>query len=320
MGRATTYPRRGLTLVEVIIVVAVIFLLVALALPATQMAREASRRTQCAVHLRQLGVAMQGYHADHACFPPDAVGYGHSHFAIMLPYLGLNELYNSINFQALAPVMNLPLGADWKANKTASETSVSLFLCPSDVPPPPRASGRQWDPAWTNYAGVDNAWPGRANGIFGNSLFLKWPVRAGDIRGGLSSTVAMSEWQKGVHVRGGKSPLRPVWLSGCTSEEQCPEACQSLSTETATIALSTKGIAWSHASTAQTLYDHVGPPNSLSCTESGAGIAASSMHPGGVNTLFADGHVRFLSNAIDTNLWRALGDRTRTDPLANSDF
>ena len=66
--------RRAHTLVELLIVIAIIGLLIALLLPAVQAARESARSTQCRNHLRQLGVALHSYQDVHGAFPPAFVG------------------------------------------------------------------------------------------------------------------------------------------------------------------------------------------------------------------------------------------------------
>src|SRR4051812_19754715 len=62
--------QRAFTLVEVLVVIAIVGLLVALLLPAVQAAREAARRAQCQNNLKQIGLALHGYHDAWGTFPP----------------------------------------------------------------------------------------------------------------------------------------------------------------------------------------------------------------------------------------------------------
>lgn len=151
----------GFTLVELLVVVAIIGLLVALLLPAVQSAREAARRRECSNHLKQLLLALHQYESTHRRFPagrlaPDwrdpsgvrtsytnyntvdqGIGSGHwtgirsVHIAI-LPYMEQGNLYDLIDFSRPMIVRMTTNGVPTNANYPAYSKAAGLFLCPSD--------------------------------------------------------------------------------------------------------------------------------------------------------------------------------------------
>src|SRR4051794_4598815 len=119
---------RGFTLIELLVVIAIIGVLVALLLPAVQMAREAARRSQCSNNLKQMGLAIHNYHDSIGAIPPGSMN-GWGPLTHMLPYLELGVVYNAINFSFSASQEQ----GNGQRNGTAWTTQISVFLCPSDV-------------------------------------------------------------------------------------------------------------------------------------------------------------------------------------------
>jgi prepilin-type N-terminal cleavage/methylation domain-containing protein len=125
--------RGGFTLVEILVVVAIIGVLVALMLPAIQMARESARKTQCANNLKQIGLGMHAYLLFHQAFPPgyiskvlpdhDDGGPGWSWGPLILSYVEESALRDQV-------VLKAPIESEAAAKVRLA--SLPLFICPSD--------------------------------------------------------------------------------------------------------------------------------------------------------------------------------------------
>lgn len=139
-------PRRnGLTLVEVLVVIAIIGVLAGMLLPAVQTAREAARRVSCGNNLKQLGLAVQGYESSQQVLPPSCISrYYASFWYFLLPYMEQLQQYRMLdgeNSGATKTSMNSTyMDINWDrltAAEKAALASNPLMLCPS------RRSGTQ---------------------------------------------------------------------------------------------------------------------------------------------------------------------------------
>ena len=117
----------GFTLVEFLVVIAVIGMLIALLLPAVRTARTPARRMACSNNLKQIGIALHLYADVYDCLPPaftvDSERKGlHSWRTLVLPYAEHEALYNQID---LSKSWNDPV------NQHANDTHIDFYQCPS---------------------------------------------------------------------------------------------------------------------------------------------------------------------------------------------
>lgn len=159
---ARTSATGGFTLVELLVVIAIIGILIALLLPAVQMAREAARRADCTNNLKQMGLATSNFESAMRHFPPgrkkpdyenkdtgqelatSSNYYGgpgrpylrFNNFSVhvwILPYMEESNVYDLIDFELgqwkrMVDSSGTPVNPHYDAYATAA----GLFICPSD--------------------------------------------------------------------------------------------------------------------------------------------------------------------------------------------
>jgi len=211
--------KRGLTLVELLAVIAIIGLLIALLLPAVQSARESARRTSCSSNLRQASQGVLGFENAHGRFP----AFGHDFFmrdivvnaGLNHHWIGPGPLFLILSFMDESNIYDKELN-DWLQTPMIP-TGVHLdmngrqprvFLCPSDPVRAPWTLGKDFvNRPLTSYHtchgdtfGGQNSFNGRPNrGVFrygavaSGGNWQQRPTTAAHVLDGLSNTAMLGE-------------------------------------------------------------------------------------------------------------------------------
>lgn len=303
--------RAAFSLVELLVVVAIVGLLIALLLPAVQAAREAARRTGCTSRLRQVALALVNYEGQHKTFPPGRVGCDDTGDSQAIPACppglptekrtaasGLVSILPQIEEQALYDQLSVEVGGlwnrnvddlDWYADKAKCmgiKERLDVYVCPSDTS---KELSDVYDPviaATGSYAFVMGALgagePVAQVKYENNGPFIYvTPRPTRQVTDGLSNTMAV-----------GEVVLADVWESSNT---------------------------WTYAlAQADCLRTTANPLN----TQPGAGAtyyrqngAFGSNHPGGAQFAYLDGHVAWTSDDIDLTAYRAASTIREEDPV-----
>jgi prepilin-type N-terminal cleavage/methylation domain-containing protein/prepilin-type processing-associated H-X9-DG protein len=319
-------PRRrpGFTLIELLVVIAIIGVLVAILLPAVQAAREAARRIACVNNLKQLGLACHLYHDTQRSFPPGAVGpltpafpqYAqlrhHGLGTFLLPYLEQQPLadrydWNSSWFDA--------------QNQTAVNTQLNVWQCPSapgnrlEEGWKPTVTPPQWDPIAGTAACGDYAGMYSVNAGLVAARVIDTPRGTRDELGNYEGVFAVNRARTLTAIQDGS--VNTILIAECAGRPQQlrhglkngPD--QPLSGGP----WASRNLLWSRGANADgsEFYGSC----AINCTNDREVYA---FHPAGANILFADGHVRFVKETINIQVFVRLVTRDGGEIISADDY
>jgi len=324
MHELTRRRRTAFSLVELLVVVAIVGVLVALILPAVQAAREVARRMSCSNNLRQVGLGLQNFESTTKVFPsslrptpPDPGGLfnGWSVHAQILPYLEQANLYQSIDF-------NLP----YSAQSSISSVRVRTYICPAEIRSAPKFN-TQGDVVHVppNYAANQGPWfvfnPVTREGSRG-AFRHSQPLRPAEFVDGLSQTLGFAECKaRTSYFRNSTTndPSQPVpasiadlcALGGDVKQDGAHgEWVDGKVHETGFTSTFAPNAKVQCAATGSVDVDWVSQAEGRSATApTFAAVTARSYHPPGVLSLMMDGSVHLASNSIERGVWQALSTR-----------
>ncbi|MCA9113990.1 MAG: DUF1559 domain-containing protein [Planctomycetaceae bacterium] len=310
--RGSASSRRGFTIIELLVVIAAGGILLALLLPAIQMARESARRSQCQNNLKQIGVALHAFHDAQRSFPagqgrPEgttsgtaAARSGPVWMAYLLPFLENTSLADEItDYTQTGRFASMDNGrAHTAAHYTAPAPAVGTLVTLSapDGTPLPAESGL--------------------------AIAVRKPLSIYRCPSGTGTE--LTEWNFATASYVGSIGYGPDWgffnIEGkAISNDQFPDGL------TYTAAVSEAGVNAPPDSTLFQLSDQHqpqwfgSPQGNLDASlrmmrydrlpnQSGTGTMKSG-HQGGVLVLAADGAVHFVTDQVNACIWTSLGSR-----------
>jgi prepilin-type N-terminal cleavage/methylation domain-containing protein/prepilin-type processing-associated H-X9-DG protein len=343
--------RTGFTLVELLVVIAIIGVLIGLLLPAVQKVREAASRMSCTNNLKQLGLALHGYHGVNSQFPPAVVmpygklddegstnsassPFGPNWLVFLLPYIEQDNLFRLANPASYPGTTNVTdFGSYDLSWRQVRGTQIKSLVCPSDAGHSTLLTdpnGRPLEGGWArgNYA-ASNAAGDADHSLGGNPdpredpfrgvskgpvMAINYGARLTDITDGTSLTFMVHEVRVGVNA----ADRRGTWAMGFPGASMVNGGQRNNPTPN-----NMRDDADEIEGCVNFWYPGIGTRDGMGCVnqaDSGSeGAMARSRHRGGVNACFADGHVQFIKDSISRYTWVLL-QSTNDGKVPDNDY
>lgn len=346
------FAKHGFTLVELLVVIAIIGMLVAILLPAVQMARASARRMQCSNNIKQLAIACHNYESarkqlppatdgtDYSSGTPDRSGTGsragcasYGLFSYLLPYVDQAPLYEKIDFDEHA--WNYQQGGkkNTAEGKLFMKTLISAYLCPDYSQLKICEVSGNFYGAVSNYAGCAGVkWSSSDNNGKDskdkNTYKATTDVTPGETEGSIARN-GMFLWGDSVKMGTAKDGLSQTFLL----LETTPKSAINLSGYRWSASRESQGTClarnWFLGSNirGKALYAARQlqlPLNQAPTSNIGGALFNEQMvgseHVDGANFAMADASVHFISDDIDFHIYRILATRNGGEKLFNTDF